>query len=298
MTTLRILLTVLFAAGVACADEIDDQVAALVKKLGDDAWEVREQAQKDLVALGVDARVAMQAALDASTDAEVRVLLRQALERIGKVRWAAGVKAAIEEAGRRGVGILVVVADGPQGDARSKAGVELRRVLEAPSFAAELNRKFVLVWWNAEFPGIPDDRGAGGASVEGDAGPAGAMGVYFCAARGSVRHFLPGWWRETTLREEIARIDPLLKASDASEGLKLRAALQRAIAEEARRLEEANPEEMKKPPAESEIHRDVLRRQRLVAAWQAGEEATGEPVESYLLNRMKDMKARWGGGPR
>lgn len=56
-------------------------VAALIRQLGDPSWEVRENATKRLIEVGLPARKALQAAAQ-SADAEVAARARRALERI------------------------------------------------------------------------------------------------------------------------------------------------------------------------------------------------------------------------
>ncbi|MCC6466092.1 MAG: hypothetical protein IT463_12200 [Planctomycetes bacterium] len=104
MRRLAILTLTLLLAGPAPAQEAvpekDAQVAALVEKLGNNEWAVRERAQRDLTALGEVARPRLQDALT-SDDLEVRSRASAALIAIGESFAHAVACAADTHEGRR-----------------------------------------------------------------------------------------------------------------------------------------------------------------------------------------------------
>jgi hypothetical protein len=289
------------AALPALADaSVEERFQALLTKLADESWTVRDQAEQDLIALGTDARALIEREIGQVKDAEVKMRLKNALAEIGKPRWATGIKAAMEQAARSGRPILLVCADGPLDAPRSRAGEALRRELASPELANELNARFVLLWWSAGVAGAPDDRDPAAAPTEeGDTGPTAMVGFYFCTARGVIRHFVPGWWSATALREDLDRLKPMLAASDSSECLKARTAQMRLLETSNEKKAADNPEEMGKPLKDSAIRREVERNRKLVAAYRAGIDVVGEGnVETYLNRRMHDLKLRWGDAER
>jgi HEAT repeat protein len=77
-------LTVLIAlpsVGVARQQTQNQKIAELIEKLGDDSYDVREEAQKKLEKIGEPARVALVKATKTHTDLEVRKRARKALEK-------------------------------------------------------------------------------------------------------------------------------------------------------------------------------------------------------------------------
>jgi len=287
----RWLVPVLVVLGIAVAaaeGDVEGSFRELLAKLGNDDWTTREQAEKDMIALGSAARTFVEKALETEKDAEVKMRLERVRDALGRARWAGSVRDASREATVSGKPILLVCADGPLDVAGSDAGVALRKTLADKALVEALNNDFVLVWWNAagdaDLPVVPP--GGEDRAIEGDTGPVGMIGFYFCSPKGSVRHFLPGWWRAKTLLEEVARVKGCLNASDASEGLKLRRAEMVRIEEAAATMEAQHPDGSAKG--------EVDRMRRLSAAYRAGEETVGEPLETYLANRMKDLKARRG----
>ena len=65
-----------------------DKVAAIVRRLGDDSWEVREQASRDLVALGVEILPILEKT--SSNDAEVKGRIEAAIAALAKGRPGQG----------------------------------------------------------------------------------------------------------------------------------------------------------------------------------------------------------------
>ncbi|MCE9581605.1 MAG: hypothetical protein K8T20_03710 [Planctomycetes bacterium] len=289
------LLTLVLASMSACAEEpVDAPFQALLAKLADDSWSVREQAEQDLIGLGPAARPLIEKEIERTEDAEIKMRLRNALREIGKPRWATGIKAALEQAARLKRPIFLVCADGPLDTPHSRAGVELRRELAKTELATELNARFVLLWWNAEVKFAPDDRDPKVApSEEGDAGPTGVIGIYFCTSKGVVRHFLPGWWTSVSIHEDLERLKPVFEAPDAGEGIKIRLDQARSVEAAADTKATDNPAEMAKPSAESPVRREVERLRRVAAGYHAGDDVVGETVEGYLNRRVADIRARW-----
>ncbi|MBI2922312.1 MAG: hypothetical protein HYY18_14765 [Planctomycetes bacterium] len=286
-----IALVLAFTLPAAAEEDVERRLPPLLAALGADKWAERERAQQEILALGPAATPLLKRALESATDPEVKMRLRQILEDLGKPRWAPSVKAALQEAQKTGRPVLVIAGDGPLGEASSDAGAALRRITFGdPDLAGELNAAFVLAWWNGA-PGASTDPAAldPARAPEGQRGSWDSIGFYFCTPRGSVRHFLPGWWTPKTIREELARAKRLLAAPDASEGLKLRASEAKAIEASAAKLAAEKPEEAQRPGSEVRLELDRLK--RVIEGWRAGEEVVGEPVESYLANRLKDMKA-------
>ncbi|KAF0246556.1 MAG: hypothetical protein FD180_554 [Planctomycetota bacterium] len=279
---------------------IEEKFQALLAKLADDAWAVREQAEQDLVALGPEARALIEREIGQVKDAEVRMRLKNALSEIGKPQWATGIKAAMELAVRAGKPILLVCADGALEAPRSRAGEALRREISNPDLANALNARFVLLWWNAEVAGAPDDRDPKAAPTEeGDTGPTGMIGLYFCTAKGVVRHFLPGWWSSATIREDIDRLQPVFAASDSGECLKARTAQVRLLEASNEKKASENPDELAKPLKDSEIRREVERNRKVISAYRTGDDVVGEgSVEGFLNQRMRDLRQRWGEAQR
>ncbi|MEK7469374.1 MAG: hypothetical protein AAB074_18525 [Planctomycetota bacterium] len=297
MLRLFALVALCLAAPVAALADagVEEKFQALLAKLADDAWAVREQAEQDMVALGPEARPLIEREIGQVKDAEVKMRLKNALAEIGKPRWATGMKAAMEQSARAGKPILLVCADGPLDAPRSRAGEALRRELASPILANELNSRFILLWWSAEVAGAPDDRDPKAApSEEGDTGPTGMIGLYFCTAKGVVRHYLPGWWSGEMIREDLDRLKPVFAASDSGECVRARTAQVRLLEAANEKKAAENPAEMAKPPRESGIAREVERTRRFIAAYRAGSDVVGEgSVEGYLNQRMRDLKSRW-----
>jgi hypothetical protein len=283
-------------------DSLEDRFRAVLARFADESWAVRDQAEQDIVALGPEVRPLIEKELEATKDAETRMRLRNALGEIGKPRWATGFKAAQEQAARSGRPIFVVCADGPLETAKSRAGEALRRELAKPELANELNSRFVLLWWNSGVEGAPDDRDPKAEPAEeGDTGPTGCIGIYVCTARGVVRHFLPGWWTAETLREDMDRLKAVFAAPDAGEASKARTTIARQHEAAVERKAADNPDEMARPPGDSEIRRDVERQRRVLAAWAAGAEVVGESnADAFLKRRLHELNLRWnaGGQPR
>lgn len=286
----------LAAAAAAHADgTVEERFRAIIARFADDSWAVREQAEQDLVALGAEARELIVKELEATKDAETRMRLRNALSELGKPRWATGFKAATEQAARSGRPIFLVCADGPLDQPRSRAGEALRRELSRPEIADLLNARFVLLWWNSGVEGAPDDRDPKAAPTEeGEAGPTGCIGIYICTAKGVVRHFLPGWWSAATIREEVERLKAVLAASDAGEASRARATVARQLEAAVEKKAADNPEEMARPPEQSELRREVERQRRVVAAWIRGTDVVGERnADEYLKLRLRELNLRW-----
>lgn len=291
MRIAAVALVLALAAPAAAEEDLERRLPPLLAALGAEKWAERERAQLEILALGPAAAPMLRKALESASDPEVKMRLRQILEDLGKPRWAPSVKAALQEAQKTGRPVLVISGDGPLGEASSDAGAALRRITFGdPDLASELNAAFILAWWNGA-PGASTDPAAldPARAPEGQRGSWDAIGFYFCTPRGAVRHFLPGWWSPRTIREEVVRAKKLLAAPDASEGLKLRGAEARSLEESAAKLAADKPEEAQR--AGSEVRLEIERLKRVIEAWRAGEEVVGEPVETFLANRLKDMKA-------
>jgi hypothetical protein len=280
-------------AAAACADDANEvRWTELVRKLGDDAFAVREEAQAELVRAGEKARAFLASALEVAEDPEVRVRLKEILASLGRARWSNGLKAGLEEARRTGRPLLVVSADGPEEAAASGEGLALRTLLKDEKLFAALSDRFILVWWNAgagqDLP--PVDASAVPMPPEGHADPDGRIGFYFCTSRGTVRHFVPGWWKPATVVAEAERAAAMLEASDAGQALKCHAEALAAVREAAAALERDAPEAVKKEGTPEKARFDALK--ALAEAYGRGVEVLGEPVETYLGNRLKDLQAR------
>jgi hypothetical protein len=70
------------SAPTTSAVEIQRRVTLLVRELDDPQWSAREQAESELVALGIDAKPALQAAVASATNDEVCARIESALGRI------------------------------------------------------------------------------------------------------------------------------------------------------------------------------------------------------------------------
>ena len=99
-TLVAALLTVLTAfAPPQDAPSADGEIAAIVQRLGDDTYTVREQATQELVARGLEIRAQLRAHLAGESDPEIRHRLRYILSNIEPPRTAVLVSAAGPESG-------------------------------------------------------------------------------------------------------------------------------------------------------------------------------------------------------
>jgi hypothetical protein len=289
---MRRALFLLLAVVTAPADDAETRWRALVADLGDSRFEVREKAQEELIRAGESARAFLRKAMDETADPEVRMRLKEILQALGRARWAPGLKAGVEESRRSGRPLLVVSADGPEAAAAGPAGLALRALLKDETLFPRLSERFVLVWWDAS---VGQNLAAiDPASVpmppEGFADEEGRVGFYFCTARGTVRHFLPGAWSPATLLAEAERADAMLAATDAGQALKTHAEARRAVEAEAAALASGQPEAVLREGSPEKARLDALK--LLSASYVEGSEVLGEPVETYLANRLKDLQAR------
>ena len=97
-----------------------DRLARLIRDLDDDAWEVRDKAQKDLTRLGPRAETALRKALAASPSPEVEMRVTQILEEKPswtpeteeERRWSRAVKILEDLGGEKAAALLAKLAGG------------------------------------------------------------------------------------------------------------------------------------------------------------------------------------------
>ncbi|NUN48472.1 MAG: hypothetical protein HUU15_06550 [Candidatus Brocadiae bacterium] len=202
-----VLLALALSALAPFAEEPDAQIRALVTALGADEVEVRESAERDLLALGEPARERLQAEMENASDPEIRSRLGRVLRRLDIPKWKDSLAEALQAAKARGK--LVIVVQVGANEARG-FGSFMQMTTELESVTQSLSG-CELVWEGPSKPGAEGQpampRDTFEASMDRFDGHQGLrdIRIWFLTSEGKVRHMLQGWWGEARLNAEIAR---------------------------------------------------------------------------------------------
>jgi HEAT repeat protein len=113
-----------------------DSIAALIKRLGDDSFDEREKASAELIALGPRAEPQLRAAVEKSSDAEVKRRAEDCLAQLAKGDAPTLLTAAVRVlAARKPVGAAVVLLDYLPGAAGEGVAEEVDNALAAVALA-------------------------------------------------------------------------------------------------------------------------------------------------------------------
>jgi hypothetical protein len=89
------------------ADEPAAKIDAIIARLGHESFAIRAAAQRELMALGIDAVPKLRKAYEATADVEIRWRLKRAIHTITRPQWYLHLKTAQQEAARSGKLLMV-----------------------------------------------------------------------------------------------------------------------------------------------------------------------------------------------